>query len=259
MWNHLFVSICVNNRWDFLHRNWSEDDNKFFLQTLHNDIISISKKEVLKFYGMCRLCITSAYNLMNVIGMKYLNLKKNHYSYGKERKDVINSRWVFLKKYLTNNPHMYCWLKILLKELIRLNIDSGVYKYRLPENGSSVVKFHVDVHKSSQETMYLTDFGGNESLRKPKCDKIIILFGKNESIFNKDTYTSRCWSVCNIEEPLIPNSEGMGFMVSAIKYCEFGIRFRHVTDDRLIAINNLRCRSHNYVDRSASIKFNGSI
>ena len=146
-----------------------------------------------------------------------------------------------------------------MKEAIILNKDSGGYKYVLQEDGSNMVKFHVDVHIFFHDTVYLTEFGGNESFRKPKCDKIIISFGHDGAIFNKDTYTSRCWSVCNIEEPLIPNNEGMGFTVSAIKYREFGIRFRHVTDDRLIAINNLRCSSHNYVDRSASIKFKGII
>ena len=49
---------------------------------------------------------------------------------------------------------MYWWVQIPLKEAIRLNIDSGGYKYVLPEDGSSMVKFHVDVHRSLQETMY---------------------------------------------------------------------------------------------------------
>ena len=39
----------------FLDRNRSEDDNIICLHTVHNDIISISKKDVLKFYGMREL------------------------------------------------------------------------------------------------------------------------------------------------------------------------------------------------------------
>ena len=80
-----------------------------------------------------------------------------------------------------------------LKVAMIINVDSGKYKHVLPEDGSIMVKFHVDVHIIFQDTMYLTEFGGNESLRKPKCDKIIILFGHDGSIFNKDTYTNRRW------------------------------------------------------------------
>ena len=124
-----------------------------------------------------------------------------------------------------------------------------------------MVKFHVDVHIFFHDTVYLTEFGGNESFRKPKCDKIIISFGHDETIFNKDTYTSRCWSGYDGDQPLLPNIEGRGLMLSLIKYCEFGFGFgfRHVTDDQLRAINNRRCSSRNYVDHSVSIKVNGDI
>ena len=45
-----------------------------------------------------------------------------------------------------------------------LNIDSGRYKYVLQENVSSMVVFYVNVHKIFQETIYSTEFGGNERL-----------------------------------------------------------------------------------------------
>ena len=51
----------------------------------------------------------------------------------------------------------------------------------------------------------------------------------------------------------------MGLMVSAMKHCEFGFGFRHVTDGELRAINNRRFSSRNYVDHSASIKVNDNI
>ena len=95
----------------------------------------------------------------------------------------------------------------------------------IPEDGSGMVILYVDVHRRFQETMYLTEFGGNESFRKSKCDRMIILFGHDKYIFNKDTYTSRCWSGCDGEHPLIPKSEVMGLMVSAIQYREFRFGF----------------------------------
>ena len=45
---------------------------------------------------------------------------------------------------------MYRWVKIPLKEAIIINTDSGEHKYVLPEYGSSMVKFNVDVNRSFQ-------------------------------------------------------------------------------------------------------------
>ena len=87
---------------DLLDRNWSEDDNKSCLYTVPNDIISISKKEVLNFYGLRELFITTVYDWMNIMGMKYYNCNKCYFIDGNSRKDVINARCKFVKKCLTN-------------------------------------------------------------------------------------------------------------------------------------------------------------
>ena len=63
--------------------------------------------------------------------------------------------------------------KIPLKKAIRLNMDLGRYIYEPLEDGSSMAGFHVNVHRNFLEKMYLTAFGGNESLQKPKSDKKI--------------------------------------------------------------------------------------
>ena len=65
----------------FLDRNWSEDDNKSCVHTVHNYIISISKREVLNFYGIREFCITTVYNWTNIMGMRYCNREKNYYVY----------------------------------------------------------------------------------------------------------------------------------------------------------------------------------
>ena len=58
---------------------------------------------------------------------------------------------------------------------------------------------------------------------------------------------------------MIPNSKGMGIMVSEIQYSEFGFGFRHITDDEFRAINNRCCRSRNYADSYVSIKVDENI
>ena len=47
--------------------------------------------------------------------MNYCNCKNKYYVDGYEHKDVINSRWKILKKYLTNEPRIYRWVQIILK------------------------------------------------------------------------------------------------------------------------------------------------
>ena len=127
---HEQVMIHVAGR--FLDRTWSEDDNKSCFHTVHNDIISISKKEVLRFYELHELSITTVYEWMNIMGMKYCNHKKIYYVDRNEKNDVINERSKFVQIYLTNELSMYRWVQITLKEEIRLNVNSGGYKYFLP-------------------------------------------------------------------------------------------------------------------------------
>ena len=54
-------------------------------------------------------------------------------------------------------------------------------------------------------------------MQKPKCDKTIISFGDDEYILDKDNYISRCWSECDGDHTLIPNSDEIGLMVSSIQ------------------------------------------
>ena len=88
-----------------------------------------------------------------------------------------------------------------------------------------MIEFHVDVHRIFQDIIYLTEFGGNETLRKPKYDKYVSCLGAKKTILIKETYTSRRCSGYNGDQTLIPNSEGMELIVSEIQYCEFGFGF----------------------------------
>ena len=230
---------------------------------VHDDIISISKQEVLKFYRLQNLSITTVFRWMGRLGMKYCERKKNYYVDGHERADVVQSRWKFVKEYLKKELCMYRWCQISLKDAMHLAevgevvINSG-YHYDA-KDGSAMVEFHVDAHRSFQEKLACIDFGGNPSVRKPKGEKMIISFGHDEAIFNKDTYTSRCWSGCDGEQCLIPKSEGMGLMFSALQSREFGFGFRNVTDGELLKINSERRKGFQYVDLAAAKKVRGTL
>ena len=125
----------------------------------------------------------------------------------------MQSRWKFVKEYLKKEICMYRWFQISLKDAMHL-VDigevvpnSGYHYDDDAKDGSAMVEFHVDAHRSFQESLLLSGFGGNPSVRKPKEEKMVLSFGHDEAIFNKDTYTSRCWSGCDGEQCLIPKSE----------------------------------------------------
>ena len=84
--------VIPNLAGHFLDMNWSEDEHIFFHHTVHNDIISISNKEVLKFYDLHEFFIMTVYNWTKILGMEYCNHKNNNYFNGHKRKDVINAR-----------------------------------------------------------------------------------------------------------------------------------------------------------------------
>ena len=230
---------------------------------VYEGIVSISSKEVLKFYGLGNLCLTTVYRWMKILGMKYCERKKNYYVDGHERLDVVQSRWKFVKEYLSKEIYMSRWIQIAYEEASVLeknkevSLQSG-YHYEAPD-GTKMVEYHVDAHKTFQEKMNATtEFGGCASIRKPEGKKMIISFGHDEAIFNKDTFTSRCWTGCEGQQPLIPKTDGMGIMYSALQSREFGFGFRDISEQELLDINTNFRAGHMYVDHDAAKKVLGN-
>ena len=64
-----------------------EEDDNFYEENndgstgddVDDDVISASKKEFLKFYGLKEICIGTVYRWMTALGIKYDSRKKNYY------------------------------------------------------------------------------------------------------------------------------------------------------------------------------------
>ena len=218
---YIHQTVLLNVAGHFLDVEEGTEAAQEQIEGLHEGILSISRKEVLKFYGLESISHSTVYRWMLCLGMTYCERKKKFYVDGHERKDVVMSQWSFVKHYLEKEIQMYCWIQIprrdaeILIQKGEIHKNSG-YQYKTV-NGDAMMEFHVDAHQSFHQKMVTSEFGGNPSVRKPEDSKMIISFGHDEAIFNKDTYTSRCWSGCNGEQPLIPKGEGMGLMFSALQ------------------------------------------
>ena len=100
-------------------------------------------------------------------------------------------------------------------------------------------------------------FGGNVSVRFPVGKKIIFSFGHDECIFNKNSFSAKCWVGCNGEIPLVPKDDGTGVMISALQSREFGFGFRTLTNEELKKVNDVR-KGEVYEDVNAALKLFGT-
>ena len=171
---------------------------------------------------------------MRSLGMRYCDRKKNFYVDGHERKDVVMSRWKFIRKYLCREIRMHRWTQITEEEAELLNKSNAVdistgWHYIDSKTSKDMYEFHVDVHETFQSKFENHEYGGNLSIRKDPESKIILSFGHDEAIFNMMAFTSRCWSGTHGEQPIVPKDNGTGIMYSCFQSREFGFGYSSKT------------------------------
>ena len=195
---------------------------------------------------------------MRSLGMRYCDRKKNFYVDGHERKDVVMSRWKFIRKYLCREIRMHRWTQITEEEAELLNKSNAVdistgWHYIDSKTSKDMYEFHVDVHETFQSKFENHEYGGNLSIRKDPESKIILSFGHDEAIFNMMAFTSRCWSGTHGEQPIVPKDNGTGIMYSCFQSREFGFGYRTLSDDDLQRINDCRRGANRfYLDQNAA-------
>ena len=132
-----------------------------------------------------------------------------------------------------------------------INLECG-YIYS-DKHGTRKNEYHVDSFAVTRVMGNELPFGGNLSVRFPVGKKILFSFGHDECIFNKNSFSSKCWVGCNGERPLVPKDDGTGVMVSALQSREFGFGFRPLTNEELKKVNELR-KVGVYEDVNAALK-----
>ena len=160
---------------------------------------------------------------------------------GHERDDVVADRTSFCKRYLTEcEPYCRCWVQLSMNEAKRikdLDVFFG-YHYNDIQTGDPWIEFHID---------YWTRCTAQQEAQEKKraslsvCvsagAKPIMIIGQDESIFAQYLLVPKTWvGPTNGQRPLLPKSEGDGYMLAAFVSRELGYG-RRLTDDELVRIN----------------------
>ena len=95
-------------------------------------------------------------------------------------------------------------------------INSG-YSYIHPDTDDPWIEFHVDNTSMTIIGDNVGPFGGNVSVRCPAGSRPLIIFGRDESIFNQFSHSGRQWLGPLGQRSIMPKSAGMGIMLSTFQ------------------------------------------
>jgi hypothetical protein len=207
------------------------------------------------------LSLTTAWRWMRLLGFHYDARKKSFYVDGHEREDVVADRTSFCKRYLTEyEPYCRRWVQLSMNEakIIKdLDVSFG-YHYIDIRTGAPWIEFHVDYwtrctaqQDQEPEPEVREKKEASLSVRVSSGAKPIMIIGQDESVFAQYLLGSKTWVGPKGQRPLLPKSEGDGYMLSAFVSRELGFG-RTLTDDELVRINLERRIGKTYTDTQAA-------
>ena len=147
-----------------------------------------------------------------------------------------------------------------------LNVTFG-YSYFDIRSNEERIEIHIDywnrmMQQAKQGEEWHQDPTGiyNRQEKKPttsirvsvRCQPIMIV-GQNESVFAQYLLGSKTWVGLKGQRPLLPKSEGDGFMLSAFVSREFGFG-RDLSDNELAKINHEKRIGKTYIDTEAALE-----
>ncbi|KAI2509788.1 hypothetical protein MHU86_4641 [Fragilaria crotonensis] len=197
---------------------------------------------------------------MRLLGFCYDTRKKSFYVDGHEREDVVSNRTQFCATYLKElEPYCNRWVQISKSKAMTLpNVDVEMgHSYFDIIQDEEHIEFHVD---------YWNRFGAegterinpSRSIRVSSNARPIMIIGQDESVFAQYLMGAKTWVGPNGQRPLLPKSEGDGFMLSAFVSREFGFG-RQLTEIELEQINReRRPTGATYTDVHAAMEILGT-
>jgi hypothetical protein len=206
---------------------------------------------------------------MRLLGFKYDARKKSFYVDGHEREDVVANRQAFCETYLTKlEPYCKRWIQCPISKATSIKgLDIGLgHSYFNIIRNEEVVEFHIDYwnrHYTTppsppgQETQ--PTIQPTTSIRVSSMARPIMIVGQDESVFAQYLLGAKTWIGPKGQRPLLPKSEGDGYMLSAFVSREFGFG-RLLTVNELAMINEKqRANGATYTDTHAAIEIQGTI
>jgi hypothetical protein len=233
----------------------------------HDDESTINS--FFKAHGLESMSLTTTWRWMQLLGFKYNTRKKSFYVDGHERDDVVATRSIFCKRYLTDyEPYCKRWVQLSVNDansIKGIDINFG-YLYHDIVSNEERVEFHVDywnrmtrdrqkqqVHPLFKEKKPAT------SIRVSSQARPLMIVGQDKSVFAQFLLGSKTWVGPKGQRPLLPKSEGDGYMLSAFVSREFGFG-RELTIAELEKINKERRGTHKtYFDTHAAMEILKSV
>ena len=215
----------------------------------------------LNAHSLESMSLTTAWRWMRLLGFQYDTRKKSFYVDGHEREDVVSARSVFCKRYLTEFEH-YCnrWVQVSVDEaktINDLNVDFG-YSYFDIITNQERLEFHVDYWNrviaatDTNQQMIQKEKKPTTSIRVSSQTRPLMIIGQDESVFAQYLLGSKMWVGPKGQRPLLPKTEGDGYMLSAFVSREFGFG-KEMTDAELALVNDARRGTHKtYIDTQAA-------
>jgi hypothetical protein len=222
----------------------------------HDDWIRL----FLKAHRLESFSLTTGWRWMRLLGFHYDLKKKSFYVDGHEREDVVANRKTFCREYLTEyEPYCHRWVQISKEDAAAIkDLDVGFgYHYHNIIAGKDYIEFHVDYwnrfrfKETAPGRSTVPIIEPRMSIRVSSKARPIMLIGQDESVFAQYLLGSKTWIGPKGQRPLLPKSEGDGYMLSAFVSRDFGFGKR-LTADELTRINNERRIGKTYTDTQAA-------
>ena len=219
---------------------------------------------------------------MRTAGFVYSVYEKKYFVNTHEKPEVILHREAYVCEALTTEIRKACWVQLPLDkaqqlfEFSRHDPDDDDDAHRLRNSlyfeyrheycdtvkNTMMVELHVCAFEADQLNTILAGkeavwkrFGGCPSVRRNPLDKILIVFGQDESVFKAFAMNKSSWVIDGMV-PKREKGEGPGLMVSAMQSYEFGFGLE-LSADELAQVNAVRLGEH-YCDTAAAIELTGT-
>jgi hypothetical protein len=210
------------------------------------------------------ISISTTWRWLRRLGFTYDTRKKTFFVDGHERPNVVFKRNEFCSLYLSKlEPRTHRWIQVTAELVEEWKRDKKIvgnnhgYSY-ITDDNVNMVEFHVDDFEFLQEhatTIGYGSYGGTTSIRKPLDVKPLMIFGQDESVYSQFLLGNRQWVGPQGQRALLPKTEGMGLMISALQSRETGFGLV-ISEIQMDEINEAR-RGKTYVDMDAAMAIHG--
>jgi hypothetical protein len=204
---------------------------------------------LLQVYLKYPISILMTWCCLRHLGFSYDTRKKSFFVDGHKRPNVVFHHNEFCLLYLSKlEPRTHWWIQVTKATVEKSKSEKRMsdnenhgYQYH-STNNVKMVEFHVDNYDllyDVAEEMGVGAFGGNLSVRKPPDTKPLMIFVQDKSVYNQFLLGNHQWVRPQGQHPLLPKTDGLSFMVSALQSHETGFGV-NISEIQLDEINEAR-------------------